>query len=316
MNIDFPPPSKGTYNNAGSSRKLCNYCEHEDMERMEQGIYTEGFFNLTDDNIYKSQVVKDIDSNIGQLLKTDAKFYATHVSPSEKELRAMGSTEKEQAEAMKRYIREVFIPEYAKNFNKELSASDIKFYGKIHFNRSRSDNELNMHCHLIVSRKDQSNKKKLSPLTNHKNTKNGVIKGGFDRVNLFQQAEQGFDKLFNYNRQLSEAFEYYNIMKNSTITNKLRLQKREQNTPKQNFTSEKKDSMQICKHTDKQADMIENIFTNQQENNLENKYDSNSTNFGLSSLFSTLLSTTDINSTDKQQELITKKKKKQRPRLI
>ena len=316
MHIDFAPPSKGTYNNAGSSRQLANYLEHEDLERMEKDIYTEGFFNLTDDNIYKSMVIKDIDSNIGQLLKTDAKFYATHVNPSEKELRAMGSTEKEQAEAMKRYIREVFIPEYAKNFNKELSASDIKFYGKIHFNRSRSDNELNMHCHLIVSRKDQSNKKKLSPLTNHKNTKNGVIKGGFDRVNLFQQAEQGFDKLFNYNRQLSEAFEYYNIMKNSTITNKLRLQKREQNTPKQNFTSEKKDSMQICKHTDKQADMIENIFTNQQENNLENKYDSNSTNFGLSSLFSTLLSTTDINSTDKQQELITKKKKKQRPRLI
>ena len=316
MHIDFAPPSKGTYNNAGSSRQLANYLEHEDLERMEKDIYTEGFFNLTDDNIYKSMVIKDIDSNIGQLLKTDAKFYATHVSPSEKELRAMGSTEKEQAEAMKRYIREVFIPEYAKNFNKELSASDIKFYGKIHFNRSRSDNELNMHCHLIVSRKDQSNKKKLSPLTNHKNTKNGVIKGGFDRVNLFQQAEQGFDKLFNYNRQLSEAFEYYNIMKNSTITNKLRLQKREQNTPKQNFTSEKKDSMQICKHTDKQADMIEYIFTNQQENNLENKYDSNSTNFGLSSLFSTLLSTTDINSTDKQQELITKKKKKQRPRLI
>ena len=117
MNIDFPPPSKGTYNNAGSSRKLCNYWEHEDMERMEQGIYTEGFFNLTDDNIYKSQVVKDIDSNIGQLLKTDAKFYAIHVSPSEKELRAMGNTEQEQAEAMNRYIREVVIPEYARNFN-------------------------------------------------------------------------------------------------------------------------------------------------------------------------------------------------------
>ena len=88
----------------------------------------------------------------------------------------MGSTEQEKAEAMKRYIREVFIPEYAKNFNKELSALDIKFYGKIHFERSHSDNELNMHCHLIVSRKDQANKKKLSLLTNHKNTKNGVIK--------------------------------------------------------------------------------------------------------------------------------------------
>ena len=82
MHIDFAPPSNGTYNNAGSSRLLANYLEHEDLERIEKGIYTEGFFNLADDNIYKSKVIKDIDSNIGQLLKTDAKFYAIHVSPS------------------------------------------------------------------------------------------------------------------------------------------------------------------------------------------------------------------------------------------
>ena len=224
MHIDFAPPSNGTYNNTGSSRQLANYMEHEDLERMEKGIYTEGFFNLTDDNIYKSKVIKDIDTNIGQLLKTDAKFYAIHISPSEKELRAMGNTEQEQAEAMKCYIREVFIPEYAKNFNKELSEADIKFYGKIHFDRSRSDNELNMHCHLIVSRKDQTNKKKLSPLTNHKNTKNGIIKGGFDRVNLFQQIEQGFDKLLSYNRQKIEAFDYQNTMKNNPIYEQLKLQ--------------------------------------------------------------------------------------------
>ena len=240
MHIDFAPPSSGTYNNAGSSRQLVSYMEHEDLERMEKGIYTDGFFNLTDDNIYKSKVIKDIDSNIGQLLKTDAKFFAIHVSPSESELRAMGDTEQEKAEAMKRYIREVFIPEYAKNFNKGLSEADIKFYGKIHFDRSRSDNELNMHCHLIVSRKDQTNKKKLSPLTNHKNTKNGVIKGGFDRVNLFRQAEQGFDKLFRYNRQLSESFEYSNTMKNGSIDNKLRMQEQELKEPKYYFTGEKK----------------------------------------------------------------------------
>jgi len=227
MHIDFAPPSKGTYNDAGSSRELANYLEHEDLERMEKGIYTEGFFNLTDDNIYKSMVIKDIDSNIGQLLKTDAKFYAIHVSPSENELRAMGNTEQEKAEAMKLYIREVFIPEYAKNFNKELSASDIKFYGKIHFDRSRSDNRLNMHCHLIVSRKDQLNKKKLSPLTNHKNTKNGIIKGGFDRINLFQQTELGFDKLFSYNRHQCESFNYHNMMKNSIITEQLTIQEQQ-----------------------------------------------------------------------------------------
>lgn len=239
MNIDFPSPSKGTYNNAGSSQRLADYLEHEDLERMEQGIYTEGFFNLTDDNIYKSQVIKEIDSNIGQLLKTDAKFYAIHVSPSEKELLAMGNTEQEQAEAMKRYIREVFISEYARNFNKGLSEEDIKFYGKIHFSRNRSDNELNMHCHLIVSRKDQSNKKKLSPLTNHKNTKKGSIKGGFDRTNLFRQAEQGFDKLFNYNRPITESFEYYNTMKNGTIADQLKMQEQTIRQPQNTVPGER-----------------------------------------------------------------------------
>ena len=265
MHIDFAPPSNGIYNNAGSSRQLANYMEHEDFERTEKGIYTEGFFNLTDDNIYKSMVIKDIDSNIGQLLKTDAKFYAIHVSPSEKELRAMGNTEQEQAEAMKRYIREVFISEYAKSFNKELSTSDIKFYGKIHFDRSRSDNELNMHCHLIVSRKDQSNKKKLSPLTNHKNTKNGVIKGGFDRVNLFQQAEQGFDKLFNYNRRQTETFHYHKTIKNGSISEQLKLQ--EQNITgekkKETFQSREKENMISCILDSKQ----ENKRSNNQQNN-------------------------------------------------
>ena len=224
MHIDFAPPSNGIYNNVGSSRQLANYMEHEDLERMEKGTYIDGFFNLTEDNIYKSKVIKDMDTNIGQLLKIDAKFYAIHVSPSEKELRAMGNTEQEQAEAMKRYIRKVFIPEYAKNFNKGLSEIDIKFYGKIHFDRNRSDNELNIHCHLIVSRKDQANKKKLSPLTNHKNTKKGAVTGGFDRVNLFQQAEQGFNKLFGYDRQQSESFNYHNTMKNNSIFEQLKQQ--------------------------------------------------------------------------------------------
>ena len=240
MHIDFAPPSNGIYNNAGSCRQLANYLEHEDLDRMKKGFYTEGFFNLAEDNIYKSKIIKDIDSNIGQLLKTDAKFYAIHVSPSEKELRTMGNTEQEQAESMKQYIRKVFISEYAKNFNKELSALDIKFYGKIHFDRSRSDNELNMHCHLIVSRKDQTNKKKLSPLTNHKNTANGIIKGGFNRMNLFQQVEQGFDKLFSYNRQLSQSFEYSNTMKNGSIDDKLKMQEQKLKEPKQYFTAEKK----------------------------------------------------------------------------
>ena len=211
-----------------------------------------------------------MDTNIGQLLKTDAKFFAIHISPSENELRAMGNTEQEKAEAMKRYIREVFIPEYAKNFNKGLSETDIKFYGKIHFDRNRSDNELNMHCHLIVSRKDETNKKKLSPLTNHKDTKTGVVKGGFNRVNLFQQAEQGFDKLFGYDRQQSESFGYHNTMKNGSISEQLELQN-------QDFTGEKK--KEVFQSGEKENNISCNLDSkqdnkyayNQQYNNL---YDS------------------------------------------
>ena len=276
MHIDFAPPANGTYNNSGSSRQLANYLEHEDLERMGKGIYTEGFFNLTDENIYKSKVVKDIDTNIGQLLKTDAKFYAIHVRPSKKELQAMGNTEQEQAEAMKRYIREVFIPEYAKNFNKGVSETDIKFYGKIHFDRNRSNNELNMHCHLIVSRKDQTNKKKLSPLTNHKNTKNGVITGGFDRVNLFQQAEQGFDKLFSYDRQLSESFDYHNTMKNGSISEQLELLN-------QDFTDEKKTE---TFQSSKKENMISYNLDSKQDNKHDYNQQNNSGDDSLLSIFS------------------------------
>ena len=308
MHIDFAPPSGGTYNNAGSSRQLASYLEHEDLERMEKGIYTDGFFNLTDDNIYKSKVIKDIDCNIGQLLKTDAKFFAIHVSPSEKELRAMGNTEQEKAEAMKRYIREVFIPEYAKNFNKGLSEADIKFYGKIHFDRSRSDNELNMHCHLIVSRKDQTNKKKLSPLTNHKNTKNGVIKGGFDRVNLFRQAEQGFDKLFGYNRQLSESFEYANTMKNGSIDDKLKMQEQELKEPKQYFTGEnKKEAFQSGEKENMISCNIDSKQNNEQSFNQVN----NKTGDSLLSIFSLGDSNNyDATSAEELQAKKLKKKKK------
>jgi ribosomal protein S15P/S13E len=314
MNIDFPPPSKGTYNNAGSCRRLANYLEHEDLERIEKGIYTEGFFNLEEDNLYKSQVIKDIDSNIGQLLKTDAKFYAIHVSPSVKELQAMGTTEAEQAEAMKRYIREVVIPEYAKNFNKGLSAEDIKFYGKIHFSRDRSNNELNMHCHLIVSRKDQSNKKKLSPLTNHKDTKKGAIKGGFDRTNLFKTAEQGFDKLFQYERPLTETFNYLNTMKNGSVSDQLKMQEKqisgERKNTQDNGVVSNTESLVANNHESKQSGITEssNSISQPSDNSVNQSTDS-----GLSSVFS-IFSSPSTNIHNNEPQPIKPKKKRRRNR--
>jgi hypothetical protein len=289
---------------------------------MEKGIYTEGFFNLTEDNLYKAQVIEDIDTNIGQLLKTDAKFYAIHVSPSEKELKTMGNTEQEQAEAMKRYIREVFIPEYAKNFNKGLSAEDIKFYGKIHFDRSRSDNKLNMHCHLIVSRKDQSNKRKLSPLTNHKNTKKGAIKGGFDRMNLFQRAETGFDKLFGYQRDLQETFTYCNTMKNGSIKDKLQMQEQELKQSSKPLVAEKENS-KMQERTNVGTDIQPNVQTYGQSNSqptaksINQLGDSTSGENILSSLFSILPTAADVDKPNPEDELpLRKLKKKKKSRRI
>ena len=221
----------------------------------------------------------------------------------------MGNTEQDKAEAMKRYIREVFIPEYAKNFNKGLSEADIKFYGKIHFDRSRSDNELNMHCHLIVSRKAQTNKKKLSPLTNHKNTKNGVIKGGFDRVNLFRQAEQGFDKLFGYNRQLLESFEYANTMKNGNMDDRLKMQEQELKEPKQYFTGENKKEIY-------QFDEKENIISCNLDNKQNNEQSFNQANNKTGDSLLSMSSLGDSNNYDaisaeeSQAKKLKKKKKK------
>ena len=322
MHIDFAPPSGGTYNNAGSSRQLTSYMEHEDLERMEKGIYTDGFFNLIDDNIYKSKVIKDIDTNIGQLLKTDAKFFAIHVSPSESELRVMGNTEQEKAEAMKCYIREVFIPEYAKNFNKGLSEADIKFYGKIHFDRSRSNNELNMHCHLIVSRKDQANKKKLSPLTNHTNTKKGTVTGGFDRVNLFQQAELGFDKLFGYNRQQTESFDYHNTMKNGSTSEQLKLQEKEFQFSggkleiKQDSDQENLFSVNIeNKEADDQTFSAESLITTKQESNISKKTSLDQENDQTSNLFISFTSSTANFLINPEEKVVNPKKKKKGHRL-
>lgn len=58
----------------------------------------------------------------------------------------------------------------------------------------------------------------ICSLPNHCNTKKGVIKGGFDRTALFENVEKGFDKLFEYDRQLTKTFAYCNTMKNGSIT--------------------------------------------------------------------------------------------------
>lgn len=219
MNCKIRGGGEGKTANTGSSYDLATYLEHEDFDRLKNGEELTSFFNLDKDHISKNDLVKDIDNNKAKLCKSDAKFYSMIISPSEKELLAMGKTEKEKHQNLKKFVRENVMQKYAESFNKGLSAKDIKFYGRVHFDRKRSlDKGLNMHCHIIVSRKDQSNKIKISPQTTHSGKKAmGTVASGFDKIEFYKNIEKDFDKKFNYHRTKEESFEYCNAMKNGNI---------------------------------------------------------------------------------------------------
>ena len=113
MNVKIQGGGGGTYANTGSCTGVVTYLQHEDLERIRQGQQVEPFFNQYRDFVSPKEVTYKIDHNRAQLHKTDAKFFVITVSPSEKELAAMGATQEQQAQAMKQYIRKDVIPAYA-----------------------------------------------------------------------------------------------------------------------------------------------------------------------------------------------------------
>lgn len=216
MNVKIQGGGNGTYANTGSCVPVTNYLQHEDLERMKKGEEVQPFFNQFRDYVSAKEVTFKIDNNKAKLSRTDAKFYVITVSPSEKELRSMGRTPQERAEALRRYIRQDVMRNYAEGFGKGLKSDDVEYYAKIHFNRD-GDSESDMHAHIIVSRKDRSNTKKLSPKTNHTGKKNcGNVKGGFDRTDFFRKCENSFDRRMGFDREPEESFDYLNAVKNGS----------------------------------------------------------------------------------------------------
>lgn len=139
----------------------------------------------------------------------------------------------------------------------------------------------------------------------------GVVAGGFDRTALFENVGKDFDKLFGYNRQLSETFEYCNTMKNGKMTDKLRMQERELKAPEQNFAGEKKTTTDIHKHENVKAQTNINAKALSDTSIQQQAGES-----GLGSLFSVLPSAADISpSEEPQPKPVKKKKKKPRQRL-
>jgi hypothetical protein len=188
--------------------------------------------------VSRGEVVNRIDNNHKGLKKVDAKFFMITINYSKKELDFMVKkypTIESISEIKKKYCREV-MKIYADNFNKDLSSKDILFFAIDETNRyhkgdspevqtgiqkqgSTKDGH-NDHTHIIVSRKDKDQRYKLSPLTNHMDTQNGAVKGGFNRVDFKLSCEVSFDKMISYDREFEEKAEY--LIKKSrgeTMTN-------------------------------------------------------------------------------------------------
>jgi hypothetical protein len=223
----------------------------------------QGFFSSSDINISTIDVISTIDNNKRKLGANDPKYFAPTISFSENELNhiaylATGKTnianiwdlnllELEQFnELIREYGRKV-MDNYASNFNRQdegiNAGSDLVYFAKIeHFRKFKGTDKkvlngkvksgtykegLQSHIHIIVSRKDKSQKFKLSPTCNEKLTVrtigNNKYQVGFDRVGWIIKNEKTFDDHFMYNRTKLEKFENQNILKNGSPQEKLDL---------------------------------------------------------------------------------------------
>lgn len=225
--INITASSSGS--NAGSCGQLVDYLEKENKLKPEHKA--ELWFNQGRDDLRPYEVRQGIDSNTAKLKQSEAKFYLVNISPSQKELQHIGN----DPQKLKEYAREV-MAEYAANFQKGLGPDDVKWYGKVEYNRGYKWTDLEvkhglnqrgeakaghqMHVQIIVSRKDSHNQRLLSPMTNHrgqgKNAEHGHKFGQFNRVAFKERSEVVFDRQMGYPRELEESFRYQNTMSNGT----------------------------------------------------------------------------------------------------
>ena len=219
IKIQKASPKEGGGDNKGSCAALATYLEHEDQDRLKEGKDIMPFLTPDGIEVTKGEVIDKIDRNHKHLGKDDYKFYSIIVSPSPEEIKAMGETEAEQYESGLKLMREI-SDNYAQSFNREeiKTASDLILFWKFHF--TRGDNgDLQFHLHGIVSRNSVNmggRNLKLSPMTTHRATEKGPVKGGFDRKEFFWRSEKLFDRLFHYDRKVSETFDYNNAMAHGT----------------------------------------------------------------------------------------------------
>ncbi len=160
-------------------------------------------------------------------------------------------------EKLKEYASNV-MDAYAQNFKRNgiENGKDLLWYGKLEHHRyyHHTDEEVKqgllkvgetktgeqMHIQIIVSRKDRTNKIKLSPMNTSrgKNQSHSAKLGQFDRVAFKESGEQIFDNMFEFNRSLEDSIHYKLIMKNGNTEQKKVLNFLEDFEAKSNNTNQ------------------------------------------------------------------------------
>ena len=208
-------------NNSGSCASYAYYLEHENRWKKKKGQKDKilPFFDKNRKIVPMSTVIKNIDANKGGLHAEDAKFFSLVINPSEKEIEMLGVTREEKLESLHRMVGSM-MDRYATGFNKDdvRNHQDLLYYYTVHEYRENDDGTVRpgIHVHIIVSRKDNTGKYKLSPMTNHRGESSGVIKSGFSRDSFYRDCERIFDTSFGYQRRISESYDYHNTMKHGS----------------------------------------------------------------------------------------------------
>ena len=233
MVAKIPKSGEGLAQRTGSSGGLVDYLEKE-----VQGQW----FSLDREDVPAAEVTQTLDKNKRNLGRADDKYYQVILAPSQAELRHIGS----DPEQLRAYTRAA-MEQYAANFGKGIAGKDLVYFAKVEHERTTGPADLAVqmkevkrgqakpgdqtHIHVIVSRTenmaryterkksgelDRKNPYHLSPLTNHKDTQRGVVRGGFERKQYSERTEQAFDRAFGYERPLTETFHYAHTMKHGT----------------------------------------------------------------------------------------------------
>lgn len=233
MVAKIPSSGKGLSQRTGSCAGLVEYLEKE-----VQGQW----FSLDREDVPAAEVVATLDRNKRNLNRDADKYYQVILAPSQAELRHIGS----DPEQLRAYTRAA-MEQYAANFGKGIEGKDLVYFAKVEHERTTGPQDRAVqvgdvkrgqakegeqtHIHVLVSRTenlaryaerkqagelDRKNPYHLSPLTNHKDTKRGVVVGGFERKQYSERVEQAFDQAFGYERPLSETFRYAHTMQHGT----------------------------------------------------------------------------------------------------